>query len=155
MALIYNHDAVIAEWVLARIPHAAEGGFGKCKAIGVINEGGALIAGVVYHDWAPKFRTMAASIAASTPRFATPETIRAFLRYPFVGSDVFKLWMFTPLDSARTLRFVKGLGFKQEAVLRHHVGENRHAVVCSMTVREWERSRWATRDEQGISARAA
>lgn len=155
MALIYSHDDVIAAWVLARIPHAADGGFGQCKTIGVIDQSGALIAGVVYHDWSQKFRTMAASIAASTPRFATPETIRAFLRYPFVGANVFKLWMFTPLDSERTLRFVKGLGFKQEAVLRHHVGEGRHAVVCSMTVREWERSRWATHDEQGFRAVAA
>ena len=135
--LIYGHDAQIAAWVAARIPHVGEAGFGLCRAIGVASDS-RMLAGVVFHDWQPGYGTMQLSFAAESPMWARPQIVRAILAYPF-SIGVFKLWTATPHDHAAALKVNERLGFKREGVLAHHFGSGRHAVVRRMLRPTYER----------------
>lgn len=135
--------AELAAWAAERIPHMHGGDFGPCVAGGVVR-GSALAAAVVFHDWQPQpILTMQVSIASDTPAWASRDVIAGMLRYPFKTAKAYTLWAAIPHDAGRTLRFIAGLGFKKDGVLRHRFGRKRHAAVFSMTYHEWRASRWA------------
>ncbi len=130
----------IAAWTAARIPHVA--GFAppfRC-ALAMARDGP--IAGFVFHDWQAEAGTLQLSMAADSPRWAARGTLAGLFRYAFRTNGANKLWTATPHLSARALRFNRGIGLRQEAVLRHQFGPGSHAVICSMLAREWRASRW-------------
>jgi RimJ/RimL family protein N-acetyltransferase len=114
MNLVYGHDAVIAEWVRARAPHA-DNGFEKYTAIGV-EHAGEIVAGCVYNEY--RGHSMHVSIASATPRWATRKTLRAFFGYPFLQLQVKRLTAYTGKSMSSVRRFLERLGFVQEGVLR-------------------------------------
>jgi RimJ/RimL family protein N-acetyltransferase len=143
--LIFGHSEVLADWAARRIPHVGATGFGPCQAIGVASGDGPearLYAVCVYHDWQPGYQTLQLSMAAASPRWATPGTIRALLHYAFMQCGARKVWTATPHKNARAIKFNKGIGFRQDGVLREHFGPHQHAVIYSMLKAEWERSGW-------------
>lgn len=91
-------------------------------------------------------------MAATSPRWASPSVIRGLLSYCFNQLGVNKAWTATPHTNTRAIRFNKGIGFRQEATLRHHFGPNVHAVICSMIKTEWEASRWYAPDPYAKAA---
>lgn len=137
---------VIADWVAERIPHVGDsGGFGARVAIGVVSrrspdDSGRLLAGVVYHDYHPATRTMQVSIAADSPMWARPSTIAALLSYPFDQAGVYRLWTAVPSDCPAVLKVNAHIGFRREAVLAHHFGRGRHAVVARMLAPQYRRT---------------
>ena len=140
--MVYGHDAAVARWVAERIPHVAGGDFGPCAALGVVNGAGGLVAGAVFHDWQAAAGTLQVSMAAATRVWARPAVLETLFFYAFATVGANKLWTATPHTSAAVVRFNEHIGMTREAVLRHHFGPKRHAVVCSMLRSEWERSRW-------------
>jgi RimJ/RimL family protein N-acetyltransferase len=137
MRLVFGADKEVADWVAAQIPHLQGGSFGPCSAIGVVDNE-ILVAGVVYHDYQQSCKTIQLSMMASTPRWAQRGIVRALLHYPFMQIGVQKVWTTTPHTNERAIRFNKGIGFKQEAVLARHFGEA-HAVICRMFRKDYER----------------
>src|SRR3954470_13693510 len=81
---VYGYDKLVADTVAQMVPHCRERGFGKCRAIGVLDEGGRLIAGMVYHNWCPEAGTIDISAAAITPRWLTRRTLAVLYGYPFL-----------------------------------------------------------------------
>src|SRR5262245_16917601 len=96
MRLVFGRDEAVACRVASRIPFVGERGFGPAKAIGIVAKDGRELAGVVWHDWQPEFKTIAFSIAAVSPKWATRNIIRLLLIYPFIDCDVWKVWTATP-----------------------------------------------------------
>lgn len=137
MTLVYGHDDAVARWVADQIPHVGERGFGLCRAIGVMRDD-KLAAGVVFHDWQPEAGTLQVSCAAASPRWASRPVLRVLLSYGFDTAKAQKLWVAIPHDNERAIRFNKGIGMKQEAVLRRHFGPKRHAVILSMLHHEYQ-----------------
>jgi RimJ/RimL family protein N-acetyltransferase len=143
--LIIGHGQALAKWAARRIPHVGDAGFGPCDAVGIatgFSRDDKLLAVVVYHDLV--YDTCQLSCAAASPRWASPSTIRALLSVPFEQWGCRKVWTATPSSNVRALRFNEGIGFRREAVLRHHFAQKQHAVICSMMRSEYER-RWASR----------
>lgn len=144
MQMIFGHDAALAEWVKSRIPYMRNG-FGPCRAIGVaegVAENNRFYAAVVYHNYVQQvggWHTCEVSIAAISPRWAQKGIIRALLSVPFEQYGVNKLYSLMLNDNLRAIRFNRGIGFKQEAVLRHHFGKGKHAIVTSMLQKEYHR----------------
>lgn len=138
MNLIYGADEQIAAWVVSNIPRMAGGVFGPGRAIGVADSADRIIAGVVFHDYQPTCKTIQISMAASTPKWATRRTIAGLLRYPFHQLGVNKVWTASPASNTRAIRFNEGIGFKREAVLERHFGDD-DAVICCMFVDEFNR----------------
>ena len=136
MTLLFGHDAAVSAWVAGRIPHLHDDDFGPGAAIGVMS-GERLIAGVVFNFWQERFQTMQMSMAAVSPMWARPETIRALFRYPFVQVQVHKLWTITPVEYEKALKSLRHAGFKREALLSHHFGKGKHAYLSRMLRGEW------------------
>lgn len=144
LPLIYGAELTdhLAAWAADRIPHVGAAGFGPCWATGVVR-GDELAAVVIYHDWQPEAGTVQVSIAADTPRWASRPVIAALLALPFsggLGSPIRKVWACMASPNERALRFNAGIGFKREAVLRHHFAHGVHAVITSMLHREYARA---------------
>lgn len=139
----------VAAWVADQIPHVS--GFAPpYRTAAVFDRGHRLIAGVVFHDWIKEAGTMQLSMAAISPKWATRSVLSGLFRYAFVTNGANKLWTATPHDNEAAIRFNAGIGMRQEAVLRHHFGPGRHAVIRSMLADEWRASRWF--DEQAKEA---
>ena len=145
MTLYWPRDAreneALAQWCGRRISHVGDAGFGPCQTAAVLRDGH-VAAVVVFHDWQDQARTLQASIAADTPRWAGREVLEGIFSYTFKVAGANKLWAASPHNEARTLRFNKGIGLKPEATLRHHFGPKIHAVICAMLRSEWQHSRW-------------
>ena len=124
-------DPFVAAWVARQLE--AEDGFGPCAAIGVVLDG-SLIAGVVYHDYRKMARgaTMQASIATTTPRWATRRTLRDIFSYPFVQMQVARLWVCVGRKNRRSRSMVERLGFKMEGVARRAHDGAMDAMIYSM-----------------------
>lgn len=129
MKLLLGDDERVAAWVAERI---GLDGFGPCTAIGVISDSGEAVAGCVYHDYQPRFGTIQMSCAAESPRWAAKGVIRGLLAYPFDQLGCRLAWLATPHRNERTIRFVKGIGFIPEAVLRDRFGKGSHAAIFRM-----------------------
>ena len=138
MRLVLGKDKSVAAWVAKRIPFADFAAFGPATAIGVVDKTGKEMAGVVFHDYKPQFKTMQFSLAAETPRWVTRRLIGNLLSYPFDQVGVSKLWCVTNSGNERCLRLAKGLGFTREAIMSHHFGKE-HAVVMRMFARDFRR----------------
>lgn len=136
--LIYGHDAAVAEWVAARIPHVGAAGFGPCVAVGIAR-GDAMAAGVVWHDWQPESGTIQMSGAAETPRWASRGILREIGRYPFGQLGARKVWATTPHTNERAIRFMLGIGFRREGVLSEQYAPKVHAVIFGMKRGAWLR----------------
>jgi len=137
-SLAFGFDEQVSSWVADRIPHVRGGSFGPCSAIGVVS-GDKLLAGIVYHDYQPDHRTIQLSMAADNPMWARRSIIAGLLHYPFEQLDCYKVWTSTPLDNDAALKVNIHIGFKREAVLAHHYGLKRHAVVCRLLNPDYQR----------------
>lgn len=133
---IFGRDADVAEWVRQRIAHAE--GFGPFTAIGLA-EGETVIAGVVYHNYLKAYGNIEISMAAETPRWATPETLKVFLSYPFRQLRCIRVTTCTPQSNKRALKFNYGIGFQKEGVIRQGYGKHENMVICGLTYQEAKR----------------
>ena len=137
--LLYGYTVQVAEWVAARIPHMHGGSFGPCEAIGVGNsQTGEMYAGVVFHEYQPEYRNIQLSMAADSPLWATKDTIKALLEYPFKRLGVFMVWTCTPVENVRALKVNEHIGFKRKPIVPHAYGPKKHAQICQMTAPEFE-----------------
>ena len=143
--LVYGEDEAIAAWTAGFLPHVES--FGLCIAIGVVSLD-RLIAGVVYHEYRPKYATIQVSIAAISPMWARKENIAALLRYPFEQLECYKVWSAMPQDNEAAIKVNAHIGFKREAILAHAFGKKRHAVVTRLLRPDYDRLYGANQNEQ-------
>lgn len=136
MRLIFDQDLAVADWVAARVPHASGLPGLPFHAIGVADDR-EVIAGVVYSGFTARNCEM--SIASTSPRWAQRGVIRALLHYPLVQNDLARVTAMVPHDADRTLRFLRGIGFKSEGTLRDWFGPRRHGVVMGFLRRDYDR----------------
>jgi RimJ/RimL family protein N-acetyltransferase len=118
------------------IPHVED--FGPCIAIGVQSKG-RLIAGIVYNEYQPRYSIIQLSMAAVSPMWARKEFIAELLRYPFEQLGVYKVFTAIPADNAMAIKVNSHVGLKREAVLAHHFGKKRHAVIMRMLRPDYDR----------------
>lgn len=112
---------------------------GEYSGMAVIDGAGVMVAGIIFNDYQPKFRTIMVHLAADNPRWATHNVIRAVLHFPFVQLNANKVWGVTPASLTRVLRFNAGCGFVREAVLRDQYGPGQHAIVTGMLAKEYHK----------------
>lgn len=128
---VYGQDQAVADWVNKRIPHAR---FEQFSAIGLA-EDDKIIAGVVYHNYIHVYGNIEISMAADSPKWATPESLRAFLSYPFTQLRCRRITTCTPASNKRALKFNYGIGFQKEGVIRQGYGKE-DMIICGMVFRE-------------------
>ncbi len=138
MRLLTGFDVEVASWVANLIPHADT--FPRSVSIGVL-KGEDLVAGVVFHDYRPEFAHIEVSMAATDPRWATRSTIGTILSYPFLQLQCQRITAVTPRKSLQPRRFLEGIGFKREGVLRLGFGTD-NAIIYGLLRSEWEAGKY-------------
>lgn len=141
MKLHFGADDFVANWVAERIPHMRGGGFGPNASIAVLTDDGALIGGVVFHDFRPDVRSIEVSGASVSPRWLTRSLISMILSYPFEQLHCRRITTITPRRNEAARRFNRKLGYKQEGLIRRGFG-NDDAIVYGMLAGEWRRGKY-------------
>lgn len=136
MKVLFGHSKDVAAWVKERIPHVHD--FGACEALGVVDDAGALAAGVVFNHWLEREQVMSISAAAEKPAWCRPQILRIIFSYPFDQMRARRLTTITRADHAakRTRRFLQHLGFKYEGIAREYYPDAVGAVIYGMLRRE-------------------
>lgn len=141
--IIYNRDELLAAWAAKRIPHIGDAAsFGPFRAVGVATgptKDDKLMAVCIYHTYIERFATCQISMASCNPRWASKETIRSLLSFPFLQYKCWKVFTATPHTAPRIIRFNRAIGFTQEAVLSDHFGKDTHAVICRLKWPEYKK----------------
>lgn len=125
------------EWAWKRLP-IDFGGPELAYPIAVFRDS-LLVCVVVYHNW--RGVSVEMSIAADSPRWASKETIQFLLGWAFNTYNVRRITAIVKRGNARSRKLVDGLGFRTEGTLLDAF-EDDDAVICGMTRRWYERSRW-------------
>lgn len=150
--ILYGHDLDVAHWVAERIPHMRERipyfepgmVFGAPAAMGVLDEDGRMIAGVVFHNYDPFVANIEVSCAAESPRWGNRETFRTILRYAFDQINCRRITAVTPRRATSARQFLEGLGFKREGSARFGFGTD-NAIIYGLLSEEWAAGRFCAR----------
>jgi RimJ/RimL family protein N-acetyltransferase len=138
---VFGHDDVVAAFVAQLIPECRERGFGKCRAIGVIDETG-LLGGLVYRNWCPEVGTIEISGAALPgTNWLSRRTIQIMYDYPFYTVGCQMVIKTTMADNEIVLRIMAAVGFTLHKIKRLG-GRDRDGVVGTLTVEDWEASKY-------------
>lgn len=139
---VYGQDEIVAGFVASRIPECRERGFGKCKAIGIINETGQLLGGLVYRNWHPEFGTIEISGAAVPgTNWFSRRTIQVMHDYPFYQCGCQMVIMTTMADNLIVQRILAAIGYAFHYIARLG-GRDHDGIVATLTVEDWEASRY-------------
>jgi hypothetical protein len=149
---VYGHDETVARFVQELTPAVRERGFGRCKAIGIIDGTGSLIAGVVYHNYDPDAEIIQMSGAALPGMWwVSRETLRRTFSYPFLQLGCQMVLMQVPATDERLLRQLAALNFTFVKIPRL-LGRGRDAVACLLTAEDWAANKFNKRYQHHIDA---
>lgn len=140
MNFVFGQDQAVANWVQQRLA-GIYNGFGQYTAIG-LEEGGSLIAGVVYHDY--RRFSIQISMASDTPRWCSRKTLRILLGYPFLQLNVARITACTAKNNNRLRSLVTRLGFKLEGTIRRGFDGNHDLLVYGLL--KEEAAKWINRE---------
>ena len=136
---VFGQDDAVAAFVAQFIPECRERGFGKCRAIGVMDETG-LLGGLVYKNWQPELGTIEISGGALPgTNWLSRRTIQIMYDYPFYGIGCQMVIKTTMADNMIVLRIMDAVGFDMHLIKRLG-GRDKDGVVGTLTVEQWEAS---------------
>ena len=139
---VFDQTLHVAPFVASLIPECRERGFGECSSIGVIDEDGYLMGGLVYRNWCPETGTIEMSGAAVPgSNWLSRRTIQIMYDYPFYQVGCQMLIKTTMADNEIVLRIMAAVGFDLHYIKRLG-GRDRDGVVGTLTVEDWEQSRY-------------
>ena len=152
LSYLYGQDEVVAKFVASMIPHLHGRGFGaNDKAIGVLDEDGRLIAGMVYHNWDPEAGIIELTGASTTARWLQRPTLARLWQYPFLQFRCQMIVQRTPIDNERLLRQL-AVGNYTFIKVPRMFGRERDGVICCLTYENWASNRFNTLTKQQIDA---
>jgi RimJ/RimL family protein N-acetyltransferase len=123
--MIFGADDYLKQWAASRIGIE---GFGPSVSIGVQRDG-EIIAACVYHDL--RGGQIEASIAASSPQWATRSVLYGLFAYPFIQVGANRLLVTCSEANDKAMKMNKQLGFVQEGRLRNLHGSD-DAILWGM-----------------------
>jgi len=141
---VYGKDDIIAAAVARWIQPQQLRSFGKCRAIGVVNELGMLIGGIVYNQFDPESGTIEMSCAAVTPRWLSRRTMMVMGGYPFLELGCQMVITRTPATNLSGLRILRACGFACVRLPRLY-GRNCDGFICTITDDVWLNNKFTTR----------
>lgn len=127
--LLTNKDELVADWVAKRIPHYVFSPSGY-TAIGLMNEAGMILAGVIYENYTR--RDVHVHIAANGKNWMSKRWLGEVFRYPFEQLRVERLTALIPESNRGSERFTKHLGFKKEGQVRNMLAGDEDLLVYGM-----------------------
>jgi RimJ/RimL family protein N-acetyltransferase len=153
MRVLHGHSARVEKFVSEMIPRCADG-FGPAYGVGIINEDGLLVAGMVFHGWDVPAQTIEFSGASITPKWMTRQVLHEVFSYAF---DFLGCQMIMTRNSAsnkRLHRQLKAFGFTRWDVPRLF-GRTEDGVFWTLTDTDWRASPFYLKDMKHVEAKAA
>ena len=148
---VFGQDKIVADFVASLIPECRERGFGKCKAIGIVNEEGMLLGGLVYRNWCPEVGTIEISGAAVPgTNWLSRRTVNVMYDYPFYQCGCQMVIKTTMADNDIVLRIMAAVGFSLHYIKRLG-GRDKDGVVGTLTVEDWEASPYNLKNRRSRS----
>lgn len=141
MKLLYGHSETVAAFVSKLIPNCSRG-FGACSAIGVLDDDGALVAGMVYHNWNPESDVIEMSGASLTPRWLTRKVLHAIFYYPFGQLDCQLVVLRVTAGDQRLARIFHAFGMKRYTIPRLR-GRTEDEAIYTLTDDDWYSGKFA------------
>jgi RimJ/RimL family protein N-acetyltransferase len=148
---LYGQDEAVADFVRQLVPSCRTRGFGRCKAIGVMDNDGALIAGLVYHNYDPDAEVIEIS-AAALPRqyWMTRETLYRMYAYPFLEVGCQMVVQRIEASDERQQRMMAAFDFMLIRVPRM-LGRDKDGVLCLLTYEDWIANKFNRRLREQLS----
>lgn len=140
---VYEHDDLITKFVATLVPDHGRG-FGKCRTIGVIDEEGRLIAGLIYHNYDPEAEVIEISGAATDRRWLNRATLKRMFEYPFVDCSCQMVVMRVRADNEHLLRILAAYDFSFTLMPRLY-GRGDDGVLCTLTDDAWLSNKFSKR----------
>jgi RimJ/RimL family protein N-acetyltransferase len=109
-------DDRMLDWIAARIPGVNPDNWrGFARAVGVAVKG-EIVAGMAVGGW--ERGNIEISFAADNARWATRDTIKRLMAWPFVQLDCHRVTCRCAASNERAIRFCRGIGFKDEGLMK-------------------------------------
>jgi RimJ/RimL family protein N-acetyltransferase len=137
--LLYAQDMALTRWAGNRLGISD---FGPSRAIGVVRKGD-IAAVAVFHHF--RFPDIEISFVTAHKHWATPQTVRGIMRYPFVQLGCKRLTAITEAKNQPTRAFLCRLGFRQEGV-HPDVFNDGDAISYGLLRKDAER--WLAEDKE-------
>jgi RimJ/RimL family protein N-acetyltransferase len=142
LSYVFDKTEIVAPFVASLIPECRERGFGACSTIGVLDRDGYLIGGLVYRNWFPEVGTVEMSGAALPgTNWLSRRTLQIIYDYPFKQLGCYMVIQTTMADNEIVLRIKAAIGFTFYRIA-HLGGPGRDGVVGTLTVDQWEQSKY-------------
>src|SRR5262245_15649562 len=135
LSFLYGHDEEIAKFV-ATFAQSSPGNIGRCKAIGIIDEAGRLIAGLVYFNYDPHAEIIEMGVAATERRWANRTVLKRMFEYPFIECGCQMIVARVRADDERTLHMLARLNFSLTIIPRMY-GRDENGVIATLTDDQW------------------
>ena len=145
MTPLWTNDA--ARFVEKHVPHAGPFGDSGFQAMGVEHRG-EIVAGFVFHDWAPEFGTIEVSGASVNPRWATASVVRCALDYVFDTCGCQMLYARQNLENLGARRGWLRLG-ADEIIIPRMFGRGTIGTIITLTDDQWWSSKIGRRETRG------
>jgi RimJ/RimL family protein N-acetyltransferase len=110
---------------------------GRAHAIG-IGIDGEIVAGMAVMNVDNRHGNAEIAMATSGPRWASRATVRKLLEYPFCQLGLRRITTIISAANEPALKLNRQLGFKQEGVMRHGMGDE-DAIIMGLLREEAER----------------
>ena len=123
-------DDRLLDWIAARIPGTdASNWKGFARALGLVVNG-EIIAAMALGGW--ERGNIEVSFAADSPRWATRDTIRRMMAWPFQQLNCHRVTTRISANNRRAIRFNEGIGFKREGIIREGWGPGEDAILFGL-----------------------
>lgn len=147
MTPLYGQDARVSDFVAQHIPGCERGFSASSKAIGVL-DGEKLIAGMVYHNWAPEAGVMELSGASIDRRWLQRPILHAIFDYPFTDVGCQMVVMRVSELNTSLHRILRGLQFDEYRIPRLR-GRDEDEIIFTLTVENWQSHQKFTKVQHG------
>ena len=137
--ILAGHDRLVAEWVCARVKDLTLSGAGH-TAIGLMDQDGVILAGVVY-DVFRGYDIQMHVAGVADKRWLTKTFLQEAFRYPFEQLMVTRVTGLVAASNIAAQRFDEHLGFKLEGRVRKGMPDGDDLLIYGMLRSE---CRWLT-----------
>lgn len=145
MQLLFGHDEDVAKFVASLIPNMQRG-FTENKSIGILDDG-ALIAGLVYHNWHPEFGTIELTGAAVNRRWMVRDVLQFMYDYPFLTCKCQLLLQYNSVRNTHLNAQLRRGGFNEYPIPRLR-GRDEDGILFTLTDEQWAHSPFNLRNRK-------
>jgi len=139
---VTGHDKLVADFVtsIKRALGDPDYAFNvdRIRTIGVLDSNNELIAGLIYHGYAPAQGVIELTVEALPKKqWLTRSTLAVMFQYPFIECGCQMLMTKTSLRHEHVLRMLAALNFQFINIPRIY-GRDRDGVLCLLTDDDWK-----------------